>query len=171
MGRWSAHHRRAVFVAWAVLILALGAFAPRAEHALSGGGWQADGSESVRARGLIDRHFGGEGSYALAVVVSSRDHAAGDPAFRHAVEVAAGVLRDEPAVAAVTPPQPGRSISRDGHVAVVRGGAGAGTAEMVRAASRVEDRLAAAARSPESSWSSPARPPCGRSSTTRTRRR
>ncbi|UGS34723.1 MMPL family transporter [Capillimicrobium parvum] len=144
LGRWSAHHRRAVFVAWAVLILALGAFAPRAEHALSGGGWQADGSESVAARSLIDRHFGGEGSYALAVVVSSRAHAAGDPVFRHAVAAAARVLRDEPAVAAVTLPQPGRSVSRDGHVAVVRGGAGAGTAEMVRAASRVERRLAVA---------------------------
>ena len=30
--------------------LSLGVLAPRAEHALSGGGWQADGSESVEAR-------------------------------------------------------------------------------------------------------------------------
>jgi RND superfamily putative drug exporter len=70
LGRWSAERRRTVFLGWAAVIIALGAVAPRAEHALSGGGWQADGSESVVARGLIERHFGGQGSYALAVVVS-----------------------------------------------------------------------------------------------------
>jgi len=130
-----------VFLGWAVIILVLGAFAPRAEHALSGGGWQADGSESVAARGLIDRHFGGDGSYALAVVVSSARHSAGDPVFRRAVAVAADVLRREPAVAAVRLPRAGESISRDGRVAVVRGGAGADTAEMVQAARRVQRRL------------------------------
>jgi putative drug exporter of the RND superfamily len=124
-----------------VLVIALGALAPRVEHALSGGGWQADGSQSVAARELIDRHFGGQGSYALAVVVSSARHTAGDPAFRQAIASAAGVLRSDPAVAGVQLPRRGQSISRDGHVAVVSGGAGAGTAEMVRAASRVHKRL------------------------------
>jgi RND superfamily putative drug exporter len=59
LGRWSARRRRTVFLAWAALIIGLGAVAPRVEHALSGGGWQADGSESVVARGLIDRYFDG----------------------------------------------------------------------------------------------------------------
>src|SRR5262245_60715741 len=70
LGRWSARRRRIVFVSWALLVLALGVLAPRAEQALSGAGWQADGSQSVHARDVIDRHFGGQGSYALAVVMS-----------------------------------------------------------------------------------------------------
>ena len=33
-----------VFIAWAVVAVALGFFAPRVETALSGAGWQANGS-------------------------------------------------------------------------------------------------------------------------------
>jgi putative drug exporter of the RND superfamily len=120
---------------------ALGVFAPRAEQALSGGGWEADGSESVRARELIDRHFAGHGSYALAVVVSSPRYTVGDPPFRRAVERTGRALGHEAAVANVRLPRRGGSISADGHVAVVRGGAGADTAEMVRTAGRVHDEL------------------------------
>ena len=145
LGRWSARRRRTVFLTWATLIIALGAVAPRVEQALSGGGWQADGSESVAARALIERHFAGQGSYALAVVVSSAQHTAGEVAFRRAIETAANALRRERAVANVQLPRRGESISPDGHVAVVRGGAGADTAEMVRAAARVNKRLEAAA--------------------------
>ena len=97
LGRWSAQRRRTVFLAWAAVIIALGALAPRAEHALSGGGWQADGSESVAARAQIQRHFGGQGSYALAVVVSSATHTAGEPAFNRAIESGAQALQREPA--------------------------------------------------------------------------
>jgi RND superfamily putative drug exporter len=145
LGRWSARRRRTVFLGWAVLIISLGALAPRVEHALSGGGWQADGSESVTARQIINRHFGGQGSYALAVVVSSAQHTAGDPTFRRAIETAARALRRDHAVAGVQLPRKGESISQDGHVAVVRGGAASDTAEMVRAADRVEHRLSGAA--------------------------
>ena len=143
LGRWSTRHARVVFLSWAALLVALGALAPLAEHALSGGGWQADGSESVRARALVNRHFGGLGSYSLAVVVSSPTRTASDPAFRRAIRHSASVLRSDRAVARVRAPRPGESISRDGRVAVVLGGAGADTAEMVRAAARVRTRLEA----------------------------
>ena len=136
LGRWSALHRRRVFVSWAILLVALGALAPRAEHALSGGGWQADGSESVQARDLIDRHFDGHGSYVLAVVVSSQDHTAGDPEFRRAIAGSARVLRQDPVVTTVR-----EATSPDRHVVVVRGGAPGDTAETVRAAARVRERL------------------------------
>jgi putative drug exporter of the RND superfamily len=141
LGLWAARHGRLVFVSWAVVVVALGVLAPRAEQALSGGGWEADGSESVRARELVDRHFAGHGSYALAVLVSSPRYTAGDPRFQRAVERSARVLRREAAVADVRPPRRGGAVSADGHVAVVRGGAGADTAEMVRAAGRVHDEL------------------------------
>ena len=141
LGLWAARRRRLVFVSWAVLVVALGVVAPRAERALSGGGWEADGSESVRARELIDRHFAGHGSYALVVVVSSPRYTAGDAPFRRAVGRSARVLGHDAAVADVRLPRRGASISADGHVAVVGGGAGADTAEMVRAAGRVHDGL------------------------------
>ena len=50
LGRWTADHVRAVAIAWAVVAVALGVFAPKVETALSGAGWQANGSESVQAR-------------------------------------------------------------------------------------------------------------------------
>ena len=106
LGRWAATHRRTVVLAWVVVAVVLGVLAPRAEHALSGGGWQADGSESVEARRLIDRHFDGQGSYALLAVVSSRTHDSASPAFRATVGRVAGLLRRDPAVGAVR--RPGR---------------------------------------------------------------
>src|SRR4051794_36365878 len=93
LGRWAATHQRLVVLVWIGVIVGLGVFAPRAEHALSGGGWQADDSESVQARRLIDRQFGGQGSYALAVVVSSHTQDSGSPAFRATTGRVVALLR------------------------------------------------------------------------------
>src|SRR5213596_512333 len=71
LGRFAAAHVGAVAAAWVVVAVGLGVFAPRAEKALSGAGWETTGSESVQARGLIDRSFDGLGSYALTVVVQA----------------------------------------------------------------------------------------------------
>jgi RND superfamily putative drug exporter len=141
LGRWAATHRRAVVLTWVAIAIGLGVFAPRAEHALSGGGWQADGSQSVKARSLIDNHFNGQGSYALVAVVSSRTQDSASPVFGATLGRVTGLLRRDPAVSDVTPPQ----IAQNGRVAVVRGGAAVGTADMVRAASRLRGRLQAAA--------------------------
>ena len=65
IGSWAATHRRRVVLVWIAVAVALGAFAPGAERALSGGGWQADGSQSVAAGRLIDRHFDGQGRAAM----------------------------------------------------------------------------------------------------------
>jgi RND superfamily putative drug exporter len=145
LGRWSATHRRIVAFAWVGIFVSLAVLAPRAEQALSGGGWQADGSESVQARQLIDRHFAGQGSYALAVVVSSRTHDSVSPVFHATISRVVGLLRHDRAVAAVRWPRGPESIAPSGRLVVVRGGAAAGTAEMVRAAGRLRDRLEAAA--------------------------
>ena len=67
LGRYTATHVRTVVLAWVFLALALGFFAPRVEHALSGAGWEATGSESVQARQLLDREFQGLSSSALMV--------------------------------------------------------------------------------------------------------
>lgn len=85
LGRYTASHFRTVLVAWAVVAVALGFFAPRVETALSGAGWETTGSQSVQARQLIDRNFAGLGSYGLMTVVHSPTKTAGDPAFRSVV--------------------------------------------------------------------------------------
>ncbi len=144
LGRWAATHRRTVVLVWVGVAIGLGVLAPRAEHALSGGGWQADGSESVEARALIDRHFDGQGSYALVAVVSSPRHDSASPVFRGAIGRVVSVLRRDPAVGAVRVPAGPDAIAPNGRVAIVRGGAAAGSAEMVRAADRLRDRLRAA---------------------------
>src|SRR5437763_6309842 len=84
LGRHTATHARGVFITWALIALVLGVLAPRVEHALSGAGWEATGSQSVQARKLVDARFGGQGAYALTAVIHSPASSAGDPAF-HAV--------------------------------------------------------------------------------------
>src|SRR6185312_10963823 len=81
LGRWTALHFRIVAAAWVVVAVGLGVFAPRAEKALSGAGWEATGSESVHARAQIDKNFDGFGSYSLTVVVHARNQVVSDPEF------------------------------------------------------------------------------------------
>ena len=115
LGAWTADHVRLVVLAWVALAVGLGIFAPRAEHALSGAGWEASGSESVAARERIDSAFGGQGAYALMVVVH------GDGDLAPTLQQVVAVLDADARVASVTEPQ----ISRDGRTAVVQGGAAA----------------------------------------------
>jgi RND superfamily putative drug exporter len=143
LGRWTATHFRHVAIAWAVVAIGLGLFAPRVEHALSGAGWEATGSESLTVRETVDREFGGLSSSALMVVVHSDDMTAADPAFKAVVADAQRALESDPRVTDVVPPQPGQSISRDGHTAVIQAGAAAGSNEMVRAADDLKAELAA----------------------------
>ncbi|WP_447643633.1 MMPL family transporter [Nocardioides zeae] len=115
---------------------------PRVEHDLSGAGWQADGSDSVAARELAVEHFGGNAASALQVVVRTTDGSsvtAGEGA-RVLADVTAA-LEADPRVAGVVAPQPGATLSQDGTTAVVMGGAGAGTDDMVRAARDLTDEL------------------------------
>jgi len=144
LGRWTATHFRAVVVAWALIAVAAGILAPRVEHALSGAGWEATGSESVEARNLVDQNFSGLSSSALMVVVHSPEQRLGDPAFDRAVARARGVLRDSDAVSTVVPPRPGASVSADGHTAVVQAGAARDSNGMVRAADDLKEDLDAA---------------------------
>jgi len=141
LGRWSASHARWVALAWVIVALALGALAPRVETALSGAGWEDSGSESVEARELVQRNFAGNASTGLMVVVHSPTLTTGDAAFQRVIARAEGVLRADDAVASVTPPRAGASISRDGHTAIVMAGAGGDPTRMVRAADELKGRL------------------------------
>ena len=141
LGAWTADHFRAVLIAWLVLAVGLGVLAPRVEHALSGAGWEATGSQSVQARTLIDENFGGQSSAALMVVVHSPSAKVGDPAFAATVDRAAVILREDPRVASVALPRAGFSISQDGHTAIVSAGAKGTTTEMVAAADELKGKL------------------------------
>jgi putative drug exporter of the RND superfamily len=145
LGHFAATHRRGVFVSWAVLAVAMGFFAPRVETALSGAGWQANGSESVKVREEVDRAFGGSGSYAIQVAIHSRELTAADPAFRRSVARVKGTLAADPAVRKVLTPRPPSSLSGDGHTAIVIGTAARGPNEMVAAAGDLKSEVAAVA--------------------------
>ena len=145
LGRYAATHRRGVFLAWALIAVGLGLLAPRVETALSGAGWEAGGSESVRARDQLQREFGGAGSYALQVAVHSSGAGASAPRLQRTVAAVERVLAADPAVGAVIPPHPGASISADGRTAIVLGTAARGPNEMVAAADRLRPGIAAAA--------------------------
>ncbi len=144
LGRWTATHVRTVAIAWAIVAVALAAFAPKVETALSGAGWQANGSESVQARTLIDRNFAGLSSSALMVVVHSPGLTTGDPGFAQTVDRVEALLRKSKDVASVQAPQPGASISADGHTALVTAGARSDPTAMVAAADSLKGKLAAA---------------------------
>jgi len=144
LGGWTADHVRAVSVAWLLVAVTLAAFAPKVETALSGAGWQANGSESVQARALIQRNFAGLSSSALMVVVHSSRATTATPAFRQTVARVEQILRANPNVSQVQAPQPQATISADGHTAVVMAGAKGDPTRMVAAADKLKSKLRAA---------------------------
>ena len=144
LGRWTADHVRVVAISWVVVALGLGVFAPKVETALSGAGWQANGSESVQARELIQANFGGLSSSALMVVVHSQAQTVSAAGFQQTVARVDAVLRSNTQVRSVQPPRAGSSISADGHTAVVMAGAKGDPTAMVAAADTLKSKLKAA---------------------------
>ncbi|HLG08539.1 MAG TPA: MMPL family transporter [Gaiellaceae bacterium] len=134
LGAWMASHVRLVVIGWVVIAIGFGIFAPRAEHALSGAGWEAGGSESVGAREQIEQSFGGQGAYALMVVVH------GDGDLGSALDRVESILAADSRIASVSEPQ----ISEDRRTAIVQGGAATSPTEMVKAADDLKDDLAQA---------------------------
>jgi len=143
IGRYTATHFRVVLAGWLIAALGLGFFAPKVETALSGAGWETTGSQSVRARALIDQNFHGLSSYALMTVVYSPTQTTSAPAFKTTVARVQAALRADKAARGIVGPSPGVSISRDGHTAIVQAGAARSSNGMVRAADSLKGKLAA----------------------------
>ena len=143
LGRWTATHFGVVLVAWLVIAVGLGFFAPRVEHALSGAGWEATGSESVAVRDLADREFGGMSSSALMVVVAGKGGlTVGDSTFDRTVkEVRSTLAANEDVTRVVVDPM---WTSPDGSTLVIQAGAAADSNQMVRAADELKEEIAAA---------------------------
>lgn len=144
LGRWGAAmagHARWVFGVWLLLLVILGAAAPSVFSSLAGAGWQANGSESVQVRELAQQHFGGNSSAAVQVVVHSERDTVDSPAVDEVVAKVSAIAASDDRFAQVLPPQPGMSISPDGHTGIVILGAAADTDEMVRAVDEHKDEL------------------------------
>src|SRR6266511_3880956 len=140
LGLWTADHRRAVALAWLTVTVGLGGLAPFAEHALSGAGWMAVGSQSDREAKLVDRYFPGQSSYTLFAVVRA-DAGLRSPAGRETVARVRRVLEGSSAVRRVLPIQ----AATDGRTGVVEALAAQDPTSMVHAAEDLENPLAAAA--------------------------
>ncbi len=143
LGRWTSDNFKVVAIIWLLIAVGLGFFAPKAEHALSGAGWEATGSESLETRQLIDQQFGGMSSSSLMVVVHSNDATFGTPSFDATVDEAATVLKGSDDVSNVVLPSKKSWVSRDGHTAVIQAGAASDSNQMVRAADDLKEELAA----------------------------
>ena len=141
LGRWTANNFRIVLGAWVILALVLGFFAPRVEHALSGAGWEATGSESVEVRQAIDEQFGGMSSSALMVVMNSPDQTWEQPEFSGAISSVEETLSSSEDVSGVVVPGKGGWISEDGKTVVVQAGAASNPNQMVRAADDLKVEL------------------------------
>ena len=137
LGRWSHSHRLAVIAFWAAFTLALGVFAPRLEHALSGALWDVNDSDSLAAREVLEREFGGFSSQSAVAVFHSDALEASDPAFQSLVDEATAVFASEEALSPAAPPQ----ISADGHTVMLQAGSLVSPTESVRAAERISDAI------------------------------
>ena len=142
LGAWSAMHKRHVFLTWLLVVVVLGIFAPNVEKALSGAGWQADGSQSVAVRTLAQKDFGGQASSAIEVVVNSTSPLS-SPREAATVLSVEKMLKANPDISEVVSPVPGISISANDKTAIVLGGAAADPNTMVRAADALKGPLAA----------------------------
>ncbi len=143
LGVWVTDHARLTSLVWVLVIVGLGAFAPQVESQLSGAGWQSNGSESVAVRQLAQDHFGGNASSAIQVVVHSKDGPLTSDTGTRVLAEATSILDAEPRIAEVIAPEPGATLSQDGKTAVILGGAGADTNEMVRVADDLKGPLQA----------------------------
>jgi RND superfamily putative drug exporter len=137
IGRWAHSHRRVILGVWGIFFLAMAVFAPRLESALSGAMWEVRGSDSLQARELIDREFGGLSSQSAVVVLHSDELTVDDPAFASRIDEVTAVLGEESAFGPALPAQP----SADGHTAMVQAGALVNPTEAVRAAERLHEGL------------------------------
>jgi RND superfamily putative drug exporter len=138
-----AEHTGLVLGVWLIALVALGAAAPSVFTSLAGAGWQANGSESVQVRELAEQHFGGNSSAAVQVVVHSDSLPITDPSMQQTLAAATEIFSADPRFGEVVTPQPGMTISPDGHTGIMIAGANASTDEMVSAVDELGKELTA----------------------------
>ena len=120
LGRFGANRRRRVMLVWLVAVLAAAPLAIALTGALSGAGWEAQGSIAQRVRDELRANFPGVGAEAAVVVIHQRLPISTDPA---AVKAVVAGLAGTAGVGAVADPLAMPSdaglIARDGLTALV----------------------------------------------------
>ena len=137
LGRWAHERRKFVIIAWVILAVGLGVFAPRLEHALSGAMWEVNGSESLAARDVIDEQFGGLSSQSAVVVIQSQSTPIDDPAYQQVIADVNELIASEEGFGQPMAAQPGM----DGMTVMIQAGADVDPTEAVRAAERLGDEI------------------------------
>lgn len=143
LARFSAVHRRAVMIVWLIATLAAAPLALTLTGALSGAGWEAQGSTSMQVRDEIRRDFPQLGAEAAVVVFHQNDPIAADPATLQSV---VADLRGAPGSRSVVDPlaQPAAAglISPDGRTAMIPVGLAATTdAQLPESAGELIDHV------------------------------
>lgn len=120
LARFSATHRRMVMVVWLVATIAAAPLALTLTGALSGAGWEAQGSTSVKVRDELRRDFPQLGAEAAVVVYHQTTPITQDSA---GVQRLVSDLQSAPGAKAVVDPltQPSQAglVSRDGRTALI----------------------------------------------------
>ena len=141
VARFSARRRRWVITAWLLLGLAAAPLAVTLTGALSGAGWEAQGTTSQRVRDEIRKDFASLGAEAAYVVYRQPGTIAQDPA---SLQRLVGQLRTAPGAASVVDPltMPADSglVARDGRTALIPVGLRATTdADLPESAGKLGD--------------------------------
>ncbi len=120
MARFSGTHRRAVMIVWLVATLAAAPLALSLSGALSGAGWEAQGSTSVKVRDELRRDFPQLGAEAAVVVYRQEVPISQDPT---GVTSLVSDLQGAPGAASVVDPlsQPAEAglVAEDGRTALI----------------------------------------------------
>ncbi len=115
LGRFAGRRRRPVMVAWLLVALLAAPLALTVGNALSGAGWEAGGSTSVKVRDELRRDFPQVGAESAVVVVHQGTPVSQDPA---AVQQLVASLATAPGAAQVvdplTVPAEAGLVSQDG---------------------------------------------------------
>jgi putative drug exporter of the RND superfamily len=117
LGRWCAHHRRPVVLAWLALVVVSIPLALQAPAALRSGGFISPDLESARAKAMLEKEVGAAQA-AVVVVFHSDTLRAGDPAFEASAAAAVVDIPNAPYVRSLVPHSlSSRQVSVDGHTA------------------------------------------------------
>jgi RND superfamily putative drug exporter len=120
LGHFSARRRKPVMVVWAIVVLAAAPLAITVNSALSGAGWEAQGSIAQQVRDELRADFPNVGAEAAVVVVHQDTPIVDDPSAVAAVVAAVTGLNGVEAVAdPMLMPSGAGLISSDGRTALV----------------------------------------------------
>jgi len=120
LAAWSARHRRAVIATWILAVLVAAPLALTLNGALSGAGWEAQGSTAQQVRDELRRDFPALGAENPVVVYRQKAPIATDPAGLQALVRALRQAPDTRSVAdPLALPADAGLIARDGRTAIV----------------------------------------------------